>query len=612
MADTYTWIAGTGDYGLATDWADTSSGLSPSPAAPGGTDTARIAAMGTITGTGAAAVLALSSSSGPLSVAGRLAAGTLSLDGTVLVQDGGDVTASGATSLGTTSAASVLIGPQGTLAGSAGATLGAGTVTMLGPAALWSVAGPLDVGSTGAGTMLVAGGGTLAVGGDLLLGDFPGASGPGPITAPSSRLALDGAGSTLSVGGTLVLGGTRTITIYETTKPYGSYAYGPATGTLGVTGGAMVQAASLRVTYAGAIALDALSSIEDGTLGGAALGALTVDPGHTLGSLGGIFTGNLVDDGVATAAGTLIGSVTGSGTLMVGGTVTGSVASGITLANPGLTLGDGAAFASAVTGFSGLSQLRLQGDTASGLTWTGLGSGAGTVTLAGPSSTQAFSLSGSLYNSPVLPLVALPDGGAVTLVSRLPLTGNDAADEQQGILSARAAGLATEVEQLSGTGSFAPAAAGAFNVALSTASTASLPIGYQVGVLDAGGGNETLNGSAGPGGSTYYAGSGADTILGAAAASDTMVVGSGQATLTGGTGADLFVVANGRAGGSALITGFQAGTDHLLLQGFTASGLGTALAQASVSGGSTTLVLPDGTHVTLAGVSGLAAGSVLS
>ena len=859
MADTYTWIAGSGDYALAGNWEDNSSGLTPSPAAPGGMDTARIAASGTISGTGAAAALALSSSTGALAVAARLGAGTLSLDGTVLVQGGGDVTASGITSLGTTTAASVLVGPQGTLAGSAGTTLGAGTVTVLGPDALWSVAGTLDVGSTGAGTVLVASGGTLAVGGDLLLGDYPGAA--VSAAAPSNRLAVDGAGTTLIVGGTLVVGGTRMAVVSGYDEEHYYYTYGPATGTLDVTGGAVVQAASLAPGYLGLqLAVDSLSSIEDGTLDTATLGALTVDVGQTLTGLNSL-AGNLVDNGVVTAGGTLAGSVTGAGTLVGGGTVTGSVAAGVTIASPGLTVGSGASFASTVTGFSGLSRLSLGNDTASSMTWTGLGSGAGTVTLAGPSGTQAFSLSGSYYGSSQLPLVALPDGGALALAASLPLSGYEAADEQQGILAARAAGFATEVERLSGTGSFAPAAAGAFNVALSTAAAASLPAGYQVGVLDAGGallsdtnggallaslqsggtlvgagtgvllvdqgsattlnlsgqgaaafssggsatilasgdgasvggagsldaflqgggsldylgtgttllrlnggisgdtvvggggnatvfgvagdlmfggsgalvgssydvgalgatfvggtgsltvyggglsgygpstgdtvyggsgateyvagpgaglfvggsgtslvygniggdtifggsgsglyvaginatvvvgagastvfaaagdrvfvegpapaavtagaGNETLNGSAGPGGSTFHAGSGTDTILGAAGG-DTMFVGAGRATMTGGSGADLFGVIAGQAGGTALITDFQPGMDHLLLQGFTASGVSAALAQASVSGGTTTLVLPDGTHVTLAGVSSLTRSSIIS
>ncbi len=107
MADTYTWTAGSGDYAVAGDWADLSSGLSLSPAAPGGTDAARIAAAGTVTGIDAAAALALAgSSAGAFTVAARLGAGALSLDGTVLVQ-GGTLTAAGTTTLGMTTAATV-------------------------------------------------------------------------------------------------------------------------------------------------------------------------------------------------------------------------------------------------------------------------------------------------------------------------------------------------------------------------------------------------------------------------------------------------------------------------------------------------------------------------
>jgi hypothetical protein len=60
--------------------------------------------------------------------------------------------------------------------------------------------------------------------------------------------------------------------------------------------------------------------------------------------------------------------------------------------------------------------------------------------------------------------------------------------------------------------------------------------------------------------------------------------------------------AAGCGGGTDVITGFRAGVDSLVFQGVSVAG-------ESVGSGSTSLVLSDGTHVTLVGLS-LSPGAV--
>ena len=58
-------------------------------------------------------------------------------------------------------------------------------------------------------------------------------------------------------------------------------------------------------------------------------------------------------------------------------------------------------------------------------------------------------------------------------------------------------------------------------------------------------------------------------------------------------------------GGSVTIAGFDANRDQLGLFGYGNGEAASALANASVAGGNTTLSLSDGTQITLLGVTGL-------
>ncbi len=125
-------------------------------------------------------------------------------------------------------------------------------------------------------------------------------------------------------------------------------------------------------------------------------------------------------------------------------------------------------------------------------------------------------------------------------------------------------------------------------------------------MLVAGAGNETLDGGSsananlvfgGTGQTELILGAGADTVVAGAGAS-TVQAGSGDARIFLGSGAgDLLSFVAGRTGGTDVVGGFRAGTDHLQLQGYAGA------PTVTVAGGDTTLGLSDGTRIVLLGVS---------
>ena len=127
-------------------------------------------------------------------------------------------------------------------------------------------------------------------------------------------------------------------------------------------------------------------------------------------------------------------------------------------------------------------------------------------------------------------------------------------------------------------------------------------------LLVAGAGNETLTGSASTGNNIFFTGSG-NALVGGGQGNDLVVVGtSGSATIDGGAGADIVSFTNRGPGGSTanvLINGFDpAQGDRVQLSGFS-QGEVAAVAGTPSSGGSTSVVLSDGTRVTFGGVASL-------
>jgi Ca2+-binding RTX toxin-like protein len=124
----------------------------------------------------------------------------------------------------------------------------------------------------------------------------------------------------------------------------------------------------------------------------------------------------------------------------------------------------------------------------------------------------------------------------------------------------------------------------------------------------AGAGAQTIfGGNSNP--TLIVAGSGQDVIL-AGASTDYVEAGSGSALVFAGAN-DIFAAINGQAGGELAIVGFNPSNDFIRLQGYASTAVATALAGATIAGGSTQLTLPDATKLVLYGVTNLTAASFI-
>jgi Ca2+-binding RTX toxin-like protein len=109
------------------------------------------------------------------------------------------------------------------------------------------------------------------------------------------------------------------------------------------------------------------------------------------------------------------------------------------------------------------------------------------------------------------------------------------------------------------------------------------------------------------GNNVFQAGSGPSTLAGGMG-SDLFLASTGNATLAGGSGVETFSFTKGQAGGHDLVQNFAIGRDVIALNGYGETPA-MILAAETVSGGSTYLVLGDGTHITVSGVTGLTTAS---
>ncbi len=156
--------------------------------------------------------------------------------------------------------------------------------------------GTLILGSSGtAGALVLEPGADVAVAGQADIAE--------------GTMAVNGTGTSLTVSGTLSIGG-------------GAEGTGTANTALNAGNAAYVQAAALTIGGGdgAALATDGTASIEIGTLGHAAAGAVTIDHGIQVQGNGTINpVGAVVDNGtLAPAGGTLVvGNVTGTGTLSI-------------------------------------------------------------------------------------------------------------------------------------------------------------------------------------------------------------------------------------------------------------------------------------------------------
>ena len=121
--------------------------------------------------------------------------------------------------------------------------------------------------------------------------------------------------------------------------------------------------------------------------------------------------------------------------------------------------------------------------------------------------------------------------------------------------------------------------------------------------IHAGAGNESLSSALSSGADTLFAGSGADTIT-LGASPNTVVAGTGAATIFGGMAPAVYEFIKGSAGGSDLISGFDAG-GTVKLVGYDQNEITNALNSAKTTAGGTTITLSDDTKITFAEVADL-------
>lgn len=136
-------------------------------------------------------------------------------------------------------------------------------------------------------------------------------------------------------------------------------------------------------------------------------------------------------------------------------------------------------------------------------------------------------------------------------------------------------------------------------------------------LLAAGPGAETVSAAGFRGDATIIGGSGPDLLI-AGNGNTNLFAGTGPATLVGGTPltyysavqtvttGTTFILTAGSAN-EIRIENFLSGPDFISLAGFLTGEADAALAGATIQGGDTLLTLSDGTHITFAGFTGLAA-----
>ncbi len=334
------------------------------------------------------------------------------VDGTLITLAAGS-SGAGALSNGTTAADSYRWiassgGDWGTASNWADLTTGASPAIIApGSANLVSIAGP------GSGTWLLSGQGraaSLTLAGDLAI---TGRFAAGPVTAATTSLAVD-AGGTLAATSMTVAAGTIDV------SGLGALLTMSGTLTLGPTplGGAPPEllAANQGLMAVGGLVLngttlgvDAVSSIEVGTAGGAGAGLLTIDAGAMLTSNGASVDVAVQDSGTLLAVSGVTGlysDVSGPGTLAIGNGATlfvyGTIDSATTILFAGssgrLVLNAGTSVvAGTIAGFVSGDEIDLIGASLSGATLNGTilsltqdGSTLATVIFASPPVTANF------------------------------------------------------------------------------------------------------------------------------------------------------------------------------------------------------------------------------
>ena len=369
-SDSYFWNGVSGGlWDIASNWIDITSGVNPSTFVPGsnnavtingttgsvysviqgGGDSASLALTGLVDlsgsyGTGALTVGSMSGSPDTASFSsGSLALGADSgvsatsvdiIDGSVSVSGtGASLTDSGAMTIGTPQGNNLSIagqdysysyGPAASIIVSSGASLSSASLTVADGSLSASdagtsvtIGGSLTLGVTPSASLVSGNPYYYATSGSLSVSSGAQVSVAGAITADDGAITVSGAGSSLTSAAAATLG----------LEP-GYYA----SANLAASGGGSIQLGNLSIaqlsTNAGSVyvtpyvSVDSSSSIELGSAGGAASGAITIDSGNSITAAMAVqLTGNVVDNGtISESAGvlTINGALSGTGQVQIG------------------------------------------------------------------------------------------------------------------------------------------------------------------------------------------------------------------------------------------------------------------------------------------------------
>ena len=411
-ADAYVW-AGTLTYGYwasANNWKDATTGKTPAPYSPGPLTPVKIAGLTqetqgqifkTILGGGSAASLELT--------------GNVKLDGDFTVTGALDVTSG------------VLAVSTGSTVTSTHSAVAAGSInvradTTVSSNSTLSTSGALSVSS---GKLTVVGGAVSAGG-----------------TANTAGLILVGGGGKLTIGGTLTATGGGFHKLRDNPvhwwlpyppPPSGVTASVVAGSSSSVRLGGVVFSATASGTASPSLGLDVEdnSTIEIGTAGNAAAGAITVDAGRSIvANVSASLSGKLVNNGTVTIIGgtlTQNGSLSGSGAVRIGKNATlalnGNAAATdtITFLDTGAALSIGAGFKvdAILTGFRAGDSLLLNTPVTAATYAAGAGGKPGTLTLSNGTTTVAtLRLAGDFTGKSFVVSPTGGNGSAVSLVGQ--------------------------------------------------------------------------------------------------------------------------------------------------------------------------------------------------
>jgi hypothetical protein len=577
-------------------------GSRPTQNVPGSSDTASFA-----TGSATPYAVAGPGTAGEVLVIGDQVTltGSLALAGLV------DDVAGTIADLSISGGGALTLAAAGTINGSDAAVIGSGSLVVNGD----FQGGSVQIGAGGAvtalGGMLSAGAGvTIAAGGTLSLD-------------PTAQLL----GALTLNGGTLAAIGTQTVLVSDAIA-----LADDTTGTLAVAPGGTLALAGTIGGSGGLIFQGGTVVMEDA--GDSFTGGITVEGGTLVQAAAGSAGSGVVSTAAGTAnslilAGSEVVQSGGSDTIAAGSgattiTALGNAADFVT-GNAGTLLYWGADGASTVIGGSGVAT--LAGGTGGGLLVGGtsggnlLAAGSGTTTLLGGGSGDTLFGGGgnSLLVAAAGNTTLVGGSGATTVVG-----ANGGSDTLFGgtgssILVAGASGMNVMVggaqsvlyggggpdQMFAGDGTALILAGSGANQVLAGGAGSATLIGGAAGATFIGGIGQSIA-VGGRGNDVFYTGAGQMTAF-QGSGSDIVLGQSGSSTVVGGSGPDIYAFVNGVAGGSEIVSGFKVGLDRISLFGY-----GTDPIQQSTAGGAFNILLGDGTHITLLGVSALAAGSIQS